>query len=351
MARLRAPIDPLNEGSEVIRLYRKEKLSWKKERLHFIKLLLETNKDYHEVADILGRSRAVTQLWLKSYRERGVKGLLTRGNGGGRKGKLTEKVKEEMVEKLREGAYRTAKQFQAWLEEEHQIRLSTETVYYHLGKLGGRLKTPRPSHIKKDEQAAQVFRDTLAEKLHDLAIAKEKKIKLWVYDEMRYGLHPLLRKMWSLVGTRVVAPVHRRYEWSYLFGAIEIESGESEFLFTEGVNKEFDLAFLEQIARSDEACEHVVIGDGAGFHHKANQSAEALPKNIKVITLPAYSPELNPVEKLWDVVKDKICVKCWESLAEVEEAITEELEKWWQRKRGFSSLLRHSYLRSELNAI
>jgi len=351
MPRKRGRLDYQNEAQEVGIRYRKEKVAWKKERLHIIWLLLETSKSYQEVADIAGRSRAQILKLAKRFREGGLSALMTRSNGGGKKGQMSPSVRQALVEKLRGGAFRTTKQFQHWLEEEHQILLSEKGVYYHLGKLGGRLKVPRPSHLKKDPDAGKVFRETLAEKIDALNLPKNKPLKLWVYDEMRYGLHPLLRKMWSLVGHRVVAPVNRRYQWGYLFGAIEVGSGESEFLFTDGVLKEFDRAFLAQISQHDPDCEHVVIGDGAGFHHQEKQDCtERLPENIHVLTLPAYSPELNPIEKLWDIVKDRICTKCWKTLTELEEAITAVLQEWWQRAKGFSSLFRNSYLRSELNA-
>ena len=49
-----------------------------------------------------------------------------------------------------------------------------------------------------------------------------------------------------------------------------------------------------------------MIGDGAGFHHREGQDGvESFAANIHVLTLPPYSPELNPIEKLWDIVKDK----------------------------------------------
>ena len=64
-----------------------------------------------------------------------------------------------------------------------------------------------------------------------------------------------------------------------------------------------------------------------------------------MLTLPVYSPELNPLEKLWDIIKDKVCTYCWESLENLEAAITEVLKEWWQRTKGFSSLFRYSYLR------
>ena len=243
MPHKRAPIDLLNQAHLVISLYGKEKEAWKKERLLTLKLLLQTENTYKEVAAIVGRADSRVREWTRLYREGGVEGLLTRGNGGGRKGRTTPEIKEAIIEKLREGQFRTAKQFKKWLEEEHDLSLSVKGVYYQLGKLGGRLKVPRPSHLKKDEAKVEAFRNGLAEKLNEFEIPSGKKVKLWIYDEMRYGLHPLLRKMWSLVGHRVVAPVNRRFEWGYLFGAIEISTGKSEFFHTDGVTKEFDRAF------------------------------------------------------------------------------------------------------------
>jgi DDE superfamily endonuclease len=135
-----------------------------------------------------------------------------------------------------------------------------------------------------------------------LKLPVESRVKLWIYNEMRYGLHPLVRRVWALKSVRVITPVERRFEWGDLFGAFEVGGGASEFLFSPTVNKEADLHFLHQIAASDVDAIHVVIGDGASFHHR--DGASALPNNVKLITLPAYSPELNPVEKFWDITKD-----------------------------------------------
>ncbi len=73
------------------------------------------------------------------------------------------------------------------------------------------------------------------------------------------------------------------------FGALEVGGGSSEFLYPPTANKEVDVHFLQQIAASDEDAMHVVIGDGAGFHHR-NGGGE-LPANLKIITLPAYRPK------------------------------------------------------------
>jgi len=95
--------------------------------------------------------------------------------------------------------------------------------------------------------------------------------------------------------------------------------GGSEILFTNSVNLEISHKFLEQLAASDTAAEHVVIWDGAGFHQRAG--VHALPPRIHLLAPPPYSPELNPVEKLWDLVKDVICNTIFASLPELEEAL------------------------------
>lgn len=350
MAQKRGRLDFKNEADEVASLFVKEKELWKKERLQTLKLLLETSLSYAEVAEIVGKAPSSVKKWAAMFREGGLDQLLVRGNGGGRKPKMSAEVREALLEQLKDGRFRTAGQIQHWLAEEHKLQYGKGSIYYALGKLGGRLKVPRPSHEKKDETKVEVFRTTLAEQLHALELPKDREMSLWVYDEMRYGLHPLLRKMWSLIGTRVVAPVNRRFKWGYLFGAIEVEGAGSEFLYTDGLGKEADALFIEQISKNAPDKIHVIIGDGAGFHHKEGQDhGGKLPDNVRILTLPPYSPELNPIEKFWDVVKDVICTKNWKDLAELETKMTEVLKTWWERPDGFASLFASSYLRTELN--
>ena len=337
---------------EVKRAERLTTEKWKKERLLSIRLLSDSKMSYLRVSEIVGRSAKQIKVWSKIFIEGGIDSLLTRGNGGGRKGNMTPEAQEALIEKLRAGEFRTAKQFCKWLKEEFGIHLAQSSMYYQLGKLGGRLKVARPCHTKKSPEKAEAFKAQLADKLVELNLPKEKEVSLWVYDEMRYGLHPLMRKMWSLIGHRVIAPVNRRFQWGYLFGAIEVseEKAGSEFLYTQNVLKDFDYEFMKQIAQSDVNKIHVVIGDGAGFHHKEGQEHEnPLPDNIRILTLPPYSPELNPMEKYWDIIKDVTCTKYWDTLEALEVKIDEVLQEWWSRPEGFSSLFTNSYLRDELN--
>jgi hypothetical protein len=116
--------------------------------------------------------------------------------------------------------------------------------------------------LEEHEGVVSAFKNMLAGKMKGLELPSGRKVKLWIYDELRYRLHPLVRRVWSLKRVRVVTPVEHRFEWGSLFGALEVGSGASEFLNPPTVNTETDAHFLQQIAASDGDAMHGVTGDG-----------------------------------------------------------------------------------------
>lgn len=161
---------------------------------------------------------------------------------------------------------------------------------------------PRPCHEKHDPAAAETFKATLAQKLAALELPARTPVRLWVAHEMRYGLQPVTRRVWALRGQRVVVAVHPRYQWGYVFGALQVgDEGEAEFFYCPTANQQYSRLFLQQRAARDPEAVHVISWDGAGFH--PGQGAPELPANVRLIAFPPYSPELNPVEKLWDQLR------------------------------------------------
>jgi len=348
MSRPRKRIDVLGDGPRLLEALKEETSGWKRERMLAIKLVLKGASN-QKVADDLSRGKGTILNWINKFRAKGLDGLLEKGKGIGPESRLTTEMAEAMAEQLKLGKWRTARDAWKWLSENYEVGdLKESVIYKYLGKCGGRLKATRPYNPKKDQAAEDEFRITLADKMESFEIPVSSKVKLWVYDEMRYGLHPLTRKMWCLRGVRAIAPSRRRYKNGYLYGALEVGGSGSEFLLTPELNKQWDDCFLKQISRHDPDAVHVVIGDGAGFHHR--KSDEALPPNIKIITLPAYCPELNPAEKLWDIVKDGICNQDWRDLEELDEAIIERIRPYWEDTKRVTRLIGSGYLLSELNA-
>ena len=242
--------------------------------------------------------------------------------------------------------------------------MSRKEVYRHLGKLGARLKVGRRSHVKKDPAATEAFQSGgLDAKLAALALPPRTVVRVWVCDEARFGLHTEHRRMWGLPGVRVIVPHQQKYEWDYTYGAVEVSRAGSVFCFQSTVHQEASGKFLGQIAAHDPAAIHgspigppplvpsassVVIQDGAGFHIPENDPR--LPTNVRVITLPAYSPELNPVEKLWDHLKDAICNRVFATVEELREALAGWLEEFWSDGARALSLIGRGWLLASVNA-
>ena len=194
----------------------------------------------------------------------------------------------------------------------------------------------------------ETFKSELAKKLEDLNLPKDRPVRIWVIDEMRYGLQPVTQKVWSLKGERIVVPVNPSFEWGYVYGALQVAGGGAEFFYSPTVNLECSNLFLNQIAKRDPDATHVVIWDGAGFHQR--DTAADLPENVRLILLPPYSPELNPVEKLWDIVKDSFCNKIYDNLEEAQENITSTLRQYWSDARAVFRLVGNNYLLSQVNS-
>ena len=326
-----------------------EKEGWKRERLAVIKKALE-GATIQSLAAEFARSPQTIKNWIKKFRDGGIDGLLSKRKGNGPQSRLKPEIKEALERELEKGVHRTAKQIWAWLEENYDMsNYKPSSIYTILGKCGGRLKVPRPYNPKKDPEKEQEFRETLAEKIEELSLPPDRPVRLWVYDEMRYGLHPLTRKVWCKRGVRAVVSSRRRYKNGYVYGALQVGGAGSEFLITTNVDKDWDRIFIKQITQRDPYASHVIIGDGAGFHH--NGGEEQLPENAYILRLPAYCPELNPVEKLWDIVKDGICNRDWKNMEELESQLENNLKPYWTIPAKIFSLFRNSYLSSELNAI
>jgi hypothetical protein len=213
----------------------------------------------------------------------------------------------------------------------------TKSLYKWLKKkLGAALRVPRPVHVNKDPQVAAAFVAGLEKQLKALRLNKTKPVRIWVQDEGRLGLHTIRRSAWSRRGHRLVLPAQQKYRWGYLYGALEIGTGNSEFAYWDGVDLDISTDFLRQIARSEPGAQHVVIWDGAGFHPRAD--CRPIPRGVRLIVLPPYSPELNPIEKLWDVLKDGLCNQVFGTMDALWEALTQKLEVFWNPQRALQLL-------------
>ena len=302
-----------------------------------------------QIAEQIGVSRRRFFDWMSALKAGGVEGLLQRQQGGGAVAQVHGAVFTELKAGLAAGRWKRAKEIQQWLRERHAVKFKLTGVYYWLGKLGGVLKVPRKTHARKDAAQSAAFVRTLGERLTNLNVAGGRRVRVWVADEHRYGLIPVVRRCWTLRGLRPTAPYQTKYEWGYLYSALEVDGDNAaEFACLPGVSLALSHLFLERLAARDPAAEHVVIWDQAGFHPQPG--LHGLPEHIHVLPLPPYSPELNPVEVIGDVIKDRIANTLWQTLEAIEEALGEELRPIYESAERVRSLVSHPWLIEQVNA-
>lgn len=123
-------------------------------------------------------------------------------------------------------------------------------------------------------------------------------------DEARFGQQGTLTRVWAPRGSRPTAVKQTKYDWVYLYGAVEPATGESTALLAPYVNTPTMNVFLRMLSEDvrkrgpDDVA--LVIMDQAGWH---TSTTLEIPRNIQVLLLPPYSPELNPIENLWHWIK------------------------------------------------
>ena len=130
------------------------------------------------------------------------------------------------------------------------------------------------------------------------------------------GQQGTLTRIWARRGTRPRAPRDRRYDYAYIFGAVCPERGASAALVMPCANAQAMDEHLKAIGGCIKPGAHaLVVLDGAGYH---DARALAVPDNITLLPLPRYSPELNPVENVWQYLRqNQLSLRVWDDYAAI----------------------------------
>jgi transposase len=126
----------------------------------------------------------------------------------------------------------------------------------------------------------------------------------------------------------------------YIYAAISAITGEHFSAKFPDVDTDCMNAFLENLSKHYEGKKIVLIIDGAGWHKSKDLKT---PENIDIFLLPPYSPELNPVERFWEFVKQNVLRnRLFESLVQIEISV----EKFINSLQNYSiaQICKNNYL-------
>jgi transposase len=351
MAGVKLKLGKPEVATRIDEMYAREPDGWRKTRLLAVKLAARGASTSGQIAELCGIARGHVFVWLKIVRERGLEALLERGKPGPQKGVcrgVEAKVLAALQRKLTANEFTTAEQARRWLKEQHQVDRPYISVWRWLKKCGGVLRVPRPSHSGKKPGAEQEFQAALGAKLEALGLAAGSRVKVWMMDEARFGLHTELRRVWTRRGQRPVVARQIKYEWDYLYGALAVLGGDAHFAHVPGVSLAWDAGYLKDLAASDPQAIHVLIRDQAGFHLRDGDAR--LPARVRLIDLPPYTPELNPCEQLWDLLKDDLANRIYASVATLRSGMQATLRRFWSDPGAVLNLIGRGWLQVQLNA-
>lgn len=146
-------------------------------------------------------------------------------------------------------------------------------------------------------------------------------VTVWAEDEHRLGLLPIVRRVWAPRGQRPTAPSDRHYQWLYVYGIVRPTTGDSWWCLLPSMRTEARSAALAAFA-ADEGItathRAVIVWDGAGGH---TSTALVVPEGIDLVSLPPYSPELQPAERLWPLVDEAIVNRVFADLDALEDVL------------------------------
>lgn len=237
--------------------------------------------------------------WINRFNARGIDGLVDRRRSG-----RPRAIAPEQARQLRELILRpdqvgvthwTGKKFHGHLREELELEVGYSTVIRWLHDHNFRLKVPQPWPDRQDEQARKAFVERVAMWLAD------EQVELWYADETGIEGDPRPRRRWAERGKKARVTKNGDHIRMNACGMVCPRTGQFYALEFSHSDTETFQAFLNE-ANKDVPLQrprNLLICDNASWHKNKSLTWG----RFEPIFLPAYSPDLNPIERLWRVLK------------------------------------------------
>ena len=271
-------------------------------------------KDYSPelIADAFGISRTAVYDWLRRYRRDGYSALETRQSPGS-PCIITEEMDVWLDDTVcnhtpmdfgYDTVLWTREILAELLNEKYGIEVGGSTVSLHLNRLGLSYQTPWFRANEQDPEKVEHFLNDTFPRIQRLA--EKIGADIAFEDEAGVGLQTHSGKTWGEVGKTPEVPVTGKRGGFNMLSAVTA-TGALRFSIEDGrIDSARYIAFLKQLLQR-RMNPIILIADRASFHHskKVRDFVRSHRKQIRVYFLPGYSPERNPDEQVWNIVKSK----------------------------------------------
>jgi transposase len=236
---------------------------------------------------------------VRAFNMYGIDGLVAKRRPG-RTPLISGTLKEEILEEFEEPgraqrAFWTATAFHGHITEKYRIECSHDTVLRLLHEKGYTLKVPQPWPDRQDEVLREEFR------MHLSTIVNDPDIDIWYGDETGIDGEPKPRRSWAIKGTNPRVVHNGDHIRLNILGTVCPRTGE--FFAIEASHCDTDVfqAFLDEAAQSITPTRkrNILILDNASWHKRKSLNWHF----FEPLYLPPYSPDFNPIERIWLIMK------------------------------------------------
>lgn len=240
--------------------------------------------------------RAV-RLWIHLYNQGGIDALASKPRPGRPRKVRLERAQDLLVPVLENPKqagqlHWTGVKLHGWLKEQLGTDIGYSTTLRYLHELGYNLRVPRPWPERQDEQQRAAFLERYRSWQSDPAI------EVWFADECGVEGDPRPRRRWSQRGSRPRVPYCGDHVRASVIGAVCPASGETFAMIFDGVDTDVFQAWLDELARTvppRPGKRQILILDNASWHKSKRLNFH----HFEAQYLPGYSPDFNPIERLW----------------------------------------------------
>ncbi len=162
----------------------------------------------------------------------------------------------------------------------------------------------------------------------------------YFHDELRFGTRTDLGRRWAAAGVKPIGNQHIGYDYGYLSVAINPVTGEVKMLILPNMTAESFQVFLDEFADALKGAT-ILITDGATAHRSQRLKPD---EKISLELLPAYSPQLNPVERFFREVRRRLKNRVFITYEEVEGAIIEIAKSFMKTSAAIKKLTCYDWL-------
>jgi transposase len=239
------------------------------------------------------------QKWTKAFNETGIDGLIVK-KGRGRKRIIQGEQANALAVLLDspeqdQREFWTARTFHGYIREHFKIDCSYETVVRFFHEQGFARKVPQPWPDRQDEALRAAFQERLRE------LASDLDVDLWFSDESGFEGDPRPRQRWDRKGRKTRVTKNGDHVRMNAIGLVCPRTGEFFAIEASHVDSEMFQAFLDEANRTIRPVRkrNILIMDNASWHKGKSLDFGVFEPDF----LPPYSPDFNPIERIWLVMK------------------------------------------------